>query len=50
MPRAGAFLDNLFDYAWFVALGLSAAAYAVGMRLAGFDQMVKVRHAHFELR
>jgi NCS1 family nucleobase:cation symporter-1 len=50
MPRASAFLDNLYDYAWFVALGLSAAAYAVGMRLAGFDQMVKVRHAHFELR
>jgi NCS1 family nucleobase:cation symporter-1 len=51
-PHIGTFLDNLYSYAWFVALGLSAAAYALGMRLAGggsdnIDQMVKVVHAHF---
>ena len=31
-PRA--VFTHLYRYAWFVALGLSAAAYAVGMRLA----------------
>jgi NCS1 family nucleobase:cation symporter-1 len=54
-PHIGAFLDNLYSYAWFVALGLSAAAYALGMRLAGrgsdnIDQMVKVVHAGFPSR
>ena len=28
------FFDGLYSYAWFVALGLSALAYALGMRLA----------------
>jgi nucleobase:cation symporter-1, NCS1 family len=49
-PRVSAFFDGLYGYAWFVALGLSAASYAVGMRLAGFDQTVKVVHAEFESR
>jgi NCS1 family nucleobase:cation symporter-1 len=49
-PRVSAFLDAVYGYAWFVALGLSAASYALGMRLAGsgsdkIDRMVKVRHA-----
>jgi NCS1 family nucleobase:cation symporter-1 len=49
-PHVGAFLDDLYNYAWFVALGLSAAAYAAGMRLAGFDQMVKLVHSDFEVQ
>lgn len=57
--HVGGFLDNLYSYAWFVALGLSAAVYALGMRLAGggrmaagkqVDQTVKVVHADFESR
>jgi len=45
-PHVSALLDHLYSYAWFVALGLSAAAYALGMRLAGnVDRMVKVVHA-----
>ena len=47
-PGTSAFLDGIYGYAWFVALGLSAAAYGLGMRLAGkVDQMVKVVHADF---
>ena len=49
-PRMSAFFDGIYSYAWFVALGLSAAAYALGMRLAGFDQTVKVVHAELETR
>lgn len=33
-PQPGAVFTHLYRYAWFVALGLSAAAYAAGMRLA----------------
>lgn len=33
-PHPGEVFTHLYRYAWFVALGLSAAAYAVGMRLA----------------
>lgn len=45
-PHVSTLLDALYSYAWFVALGLSAAAYALGMRLAGnVDQTVKVVHA-----
>ena len=52
LPHPGAFFDRLYSYAWFVALGLSAATYALGMQLAGndsrkIDQMVKVVHAEF---
>lgn len=54
LPRAfthaAPFFDALYGYAWFVALGLSAGAYALGMRLAGFDQTVKVVHADVEFR
>jgi NCS1 family nucleobase:cation symporter-1 len=51
-PYLGAFLDRLYSYAWFVALGLSASSYALGMHLTGndsdkIDQMVKVVHADF---
>ncbi|MGH8316643.1 MAG: NCS1 family nucleobase:cation symporter-1 [Steroidobacteraceae bacterium] len=38
LPHLGAFLVNLYGYAWFVALGLSAVAYAAGMRIAGFER------------
>lgn len=34
LPHLSAFLGGIYDYAWFVALGLSAVAYAAGMRLA----------------
>lgn len=34
LPHLSGFLSRLYDYAWFVALGLSAAAYAAGMRIA----------------
>ena len=40
LPRSGTLLDSLYDYAWFVALGLSALSYAVGMRLAGFKRVL----------
>lgn len=34
LPQLNAFLGRLYDYAWFVALGLSAVAYAAGMGIA----------------
>ncbi len=34
LPRTFPHPGAVYRYAWFVALGLSAAAYAVGMRLA----------------
>ncbi len=34
LPHLGGFLSRLYDYAWFVALGLSALVYAAGMGLA----------------
>ena len=34
LPHLDGFLSRLYDYAWFVALGLSAVVYAAGMRLA----------------
>jgi NCS1 family nucleobase:cation symporter-1 len=43
LPHLGAFLGNLYSYAWFVALGLSAVVYAVGMRIAGFGKRALVR-------
>ena len=50
-PGMNAFLDGIYSYAWFVALGLSAAAYALGMRLSGkVDQTVRVVHADFPAR
>ena len=50
-PGMNAFFDSIYGYAWFVALGLSAAAYALGMRLSGkVDQTVKVVHAEFPAR
>jgi cytosine/uracil/thiamine/allantoin permease len=30
-----AFFANLYDYAWFIALGVSAVFYAAGMRAVG---------------
>jgi nucleobase:cation symporter-1, NCS1 family len=45
LPHPGALLGNLYDYAWFVALGLSALAYAAGMRLAGFKRMPAPEYA-----
>ena len=35
LPSLSTFLGSLYDYAWFVALALSAIAYAAGMRVAG---------------
>ncbi|MGA7538357.1 MAG: NCS1 family nucleobase:cation symporter-1 [Steroidobacteraceae bacterium] len=45
LPRLSPFLGHLYDYAWFVALGLSAAAYAAGMRIAGFKRMPAPEYA-----
>jgi nucleobase:cation symporter-1, NCS1 family len=45
LPHPGAFLADLYDYAWFVALGLSAVAYAAGMRIAGFKRRAAPEYA-----
>jgi NCS1 family nucleobase:cation symporter-1 len=34
-PHVSAFFANLYDYAWFIALGVSAVFYAAGMRAVG---------------
>ncbi|MDE2449236.1 MAG: NCS1 family nucleobase:cation symporter-1 [Gammaproteobacteria bacterium] len=39
-PYVNVFFGNLYDYAWFVALGLSAAFYTVGMQAAGQGRSV----------
>ena len=41
-PHVNAFFGGLYDYAWFIALGLSAACYAVGMQAAGLGRSVPV--------
>lgn len=46
LPRTfthpGDAFTHLYRYAWFVALGLSAAAYALGMRLTGHRALIPV--------
>jgi NCS1 family nucleobase:cation symporter-1 len=37
-PHVNALFVGLYDYAWFIALGLSAAVYGVGMRAAGLGR------------
>jgi NCS1 family nucleobase:cation symporter-1 len=39
-PHVDAFLGGVYDYAWFIALGLSAVFYAAGMRVAGLGRGV----------
>ncbi len=44
--RVGAFFGGVYDYAWFIALGLSAATYALGMQAAGAALGRPVAYAH----
>jgi NCS1 family nucleobase:cation symporter-1 len=45
-PHVNALFVGLYDYAWFIALGLSAAVYGVGMQAAGLGRSVAaVRYA-----
>ena len=39
-PHVNAFFRDLYDYAWFIALGLSAATYALCMQAAGLGRSV----------
>jgi len=43
LPRLSPLLGHLYDYAWFVALGLSAVSYAAGMRIAGSGRQAPAR-------
>jgi NCS1 family nucleobase:cation symporter-1 len=45
-PHVNALFAGLYDYAWFIALGLSAAVYGAGMQAAGLGRSVAaVRYA-----
>jgi nucleobase:cation symporter-1, NCS1 family len=43
LPRLSPSLGHLYDYAWFVAFGLSAVSYAAGMRIAGSGRQAPAR-------
>lgn len=43
LPRLSPLLGHLYDYAWFVALGLSAVSYAAGMHIGGSGRQAPAR-------
>jgi len=50
LPRLSPLLGHVYDYAWFVALGLSAVSYAAGMRIAGSGRQAPARQYAGQVR